>query len=171
MCANLGGSAKGNMPRPAQRAPTIAISSPSAPSTVSRGQVGGEWVRLHHRQTKGLRGLTRFVPSTVTPSIWQTSGSLLPRILKSQICRARRVPSNSEKPFMAGPHPPPPNSSTARRARRGRDRRFKAMQDLNDGKLRCYVRAPRKGTREVAITAAPDRKERTRQPWFAVGFF
>jgi hypothetical protein len=30
---------------------------------------------------------------------------------------------------------------------------------------------PARGRREVAITAAPDRKERTRQPWFAVGFF
>src|SRR3984957_8695670 len=33
MCAHLGGSAKGNIPRPATRAPTPAISSPSAPST------------------------------------------------------------------------------------------------------------------------------------------
>ena len=33
MCAHLGGSAKGNIPRPAQRAPTPAISSPSTPST------------------------------------------------------------------------------------------------------------------------------------------
>jgi hypothetical protein len=62
---------------------------------------------------------------------------------------ALRVPVKLRKTVHGRASSAPPNSSTARRARRGRDRRFKAMQYLNDrhGKLRCYFRAPSKGTK------------------------
>jgi hypothetical protein len=108
------------------------------------------------------------------PSIWQTSGSLLPRILKSQICRSRSAsPSNSERAFMAGPHPPRPilaRLGVLGGAGTGVSRRGSILATATASYDATFAR-PARGRREVAITAAPDMKERTRQPWFAIGFF
>ena len=132
------------MPRPAQRATTPAISSPPAPSTVSRVQFGGLVCPPTSQANQGFARTDAVCPLNRHPEHLANLGLALaadPQIANLPSApRPRQTPKNRSWPGLIRP---------AKAARRGRDRRFKARPYLNDrhGKLRCYVRAPRKGTK------------------------
>jgi len=174
MCTHLGGSAKGNMPRPAQRATTPAISSPPAPSTLSRVQFGGLVCPPTSQANQGFARTDAVCPLNRHPEHLANLGLALaadPQIADLPI--ALRVPVKLRKTVhgrASSPRPIQARLGVRGGAGTGVSRRGRILTTATASYDATSAR-PARGRREVAITAAPDRKERTRQPWFAVGFF
>jgi hypothetical protein len=154
------------MPRPAQRATTPAISSPPAPSTVSRVQFGGLVCPPTSQANQGFARTDAVCPLNRHPEHLANLGLALaadPQIANLPI--ALRVPVKLRKAVhgraSSAPRPILARLGVRGGARIGVSRRGSILTTAT-ARYDATSARPARGRREVAITAAPDRKERTR---------